>query len=123
MLLIGFTQKLYYLDGDTKGDLFRLCYSNSELLEEGDKECTSADSSYRFQRHLQNNSLILKKHSMGVGDDDEVHFGHFIPIGLRTIYEAPISNIFELFGLDNNIYSARDYYREGNRAYIWFVSR
>lgn len=105
--------KLYYLKDDTTDDLFKLCYSNNKLLEDGDSDCVTADKQYRFQRHLQNNSLILKKHSMGSGDDDDIHFGHFIPIGFRSIYEPPVSNIFELFGLDNNIYSARDYYREG----------
>lgn len=108
--------KLYYLKdsgGDTEKDLFRLCFSNSDLLEDGDAECVSADNSYRFQRHLQNNSLILKKHSMMLGDDNKTHWGHFVPITLRSIYEPPISNTLEFFGLDNNIYSARNYYKDG----------
>lgn len=110
--------KLYYQSlydtNDSPNDLFSFCYSNPEVLDEGDIKCTNdATKERRFQRHLSNNSLILKKHALGFQEDDDIHFGHFIPIALRTIVEAPTSNVLEFFGSDNNLYSARDYYREG----------
>ncbi|WP_394245653.1 patatin-like phospholipase family protein [Vibrio astriarenae] len=108
--------KLYYKDNSAdvnNSDFFNLCFSKSILLEEEDVECVKADKSFRFQRHLQNNSLILKKHSMKKGTDNDRNWGHFTPIVLRSLYEPIASNSLEFFGLNNNIYSARDYYREG----------
>ncbi|WP_295898951.1 hypothetical protein [uncultured Vibrio sp.] len=101
----------------TVDDLFKLCFSVNEELLEQDISCKDADAakdhSYRFQRHLFNNSLILKEHTMKAGAEDDPHWGHFVPVGLRTIIEAPISNVLELLGTDNNSAPARDYYRRG----------
>ena len=110
--------KLYYLSRyakDTHDDIFKCCYSNAALIERdyGDKPENEAGADYRFQKHLRNNSLILKKYSLESDSGDKSHFGHFAPIVCRAIVEAPTSNVLELFGSENNSLSARDYYREG----------
>ena len=86
-------------------------FSKQKILETRCRE--EGDWDYRFQRHLNNNSLILKKYSLESDSGDESHYMHFVPIVCRAIFEAPISNILELFGSENNSLSARDYYREG----------